>query len=63
MKFIELTYNVDGRKTIFPVEEVIAINQEGLYCEVFLKNGARCKVKESLSEIERKICCLGGDVQ
>lgn len=63
MKFIELTYHVDRRKTIFPVEEVIAINQEDLYCEVFLKNSAQFKVKESLSEIERKICCLGGDVQ
>ena len=63
MKFIEFTYHVDGRNAIFPVGEVIAINQEDSYCEVLLKNGAQFKVKESLSEIERKICRLGGDVQ
>lgn len=56
MKFIELTYHVDGRNIIFPIGQVIAIDQEYLYCEVFLKNGARFKVKEALSEIERKIC-------
>lgn len=63
MKFIELTYYIDGRNVIFPVGEVVAINQEDSCCEVFLKEGSRFKVKESLSEIERKICWLGGDVQ
>ena len=63
MKFIELTYCVDGKNVIFPVEDIIAINQEDSYCEVFLKSGDQFKVKESLAEIKRKICRLGGDVE
>ena len=63
MKFIELTYCTDGRNTIFPLTEIITINQEDSCSEVFLKDDSHFKVKESLAEIERKICRLGGDVQ
>ena len=62
MKFIELT-DLNSNKFIVPVENIVVVILLSEGSEVFLKDDSHFKVKESLAEIERKICRLGGDVQ
>lgn len=62
MKFIELTYADSCTKFIIPLTEVMIFEQRDEGTMMVYKE-INILVKESLSEIERKICCLGGDVQ
>lgn len=62
MKFIELTNLNSNNKFIVPVKDIVTVYSLSEYTDVEIQSGS-VKVKETLSEIERKICYLGGDVQ
>ena len=62
MKFIELTYEDCNTKFIIPLTEDMIFEQREKGTMMVYKD-TDILVKESLAEIERKICRLGGDVQ
>ena len=61
MKFIELTYEDCDKNFIIPLTEDMIFEQRDKGTMMVYKD-TDILVKESLAEIEQKICRLGGDV-